>query len=915
MLGSFLKPAWQNSDTEKRCSAILKMTANSDANQVIFEKVALNDKESIVRQACIEQLRSPAALFRVYQHEQDEVTKKAAKAFFCSLIGKAGKCDKSELEALALRVEEARTLIAQHCPHPDIRIRIFDSLSQIQQAQAIAEVCYVETRFHIAQQLDQIEALEIARRELKGKDKKSEKIIRSKLEQFRSTQKLEDEVNQAALATCELMEFIAQHPDWRSEFKTKYEQYLKRWDALSLVPKPEVTERFETAAKSAKRQVDEQSRRENAEETQRKISKNLELYCETLAPLSLADLSNELQSINTVLGEALATWLNSSAVVNPTPALAASFLATQQGLSSVVDLVEATCDDPIYIARLASTLKRLTWPAGLAELCARSEAKHLLESLNQQNSDQLRQHKSNLDALHRRINRLLGSSNKGDIRKARHELSATTKAADAYSGKERKVLIERLEMAAEIVSKMSDWQDFAIEPKLIELCVAMEGLVDSTTPPDKLAQEITKLQSRWKSLGHTDISDDHWLRFKAAADLAYAPCAIFFEQRKVRQKNNLAKREPLVTQIEKILTETDWDNNPDYKGVELGLRRVNEEWRKIKDVERHAGQKQWDRLSAIRASIYQHLDPVYDANIEQKHQLIKQVIALTEGVVVENSLDKLKLFQTRWQAVGVTRRKQDQEAWVSFRAAGDSLFEKINAQRNEKRIAEDQQISAYKDIVREIHSLATSASTLADADAEYEALTLRYKSLPPLPKNLPEKLIERLASDFRRSEEAYSKAHERIIQANKDGAIEKLRYKAGLCGQLEVAVSNNSDSEITALEKQLQAIEIEDKALRTRFESRIDAVPIKDKTGANSARRRLCIDLEILLDVPSPAEDQALRMQIQLDRMKNIGIGQAPIDAKSELAELTLDWFCLPGAEPEIQDLLERRFTSVANKN
>ena len=291
---------------------------------------------------------------------------------------------------------------------------------------------------------------------------------------------------------------------------------------------------------------------------------------------------------------------------------------------------------------------------------------------------------------------------------------------------------------------MTDWQNFAIEPKLIELCESMEQLVDSKLHPDKLAREISKLQNNWKNLGHTDISDEHWQRFKTAADLAYAPCAVFFEQRRVTQKENLAKREPLVQQMQAVLDDTDWDNTPDYKQVEISLRDIANHWQKIKDVDRKKGQKQWDRLSAIRALIYQKLDVVYDANIEQKHQIITRVNALADGPVSEDSLDKIKLYQNRWRQVGVTRRKQDQAAWKLFKAAGDRLYANVKTLRDEKRTIDDQQIGAYKAIIKEIYALTESATNLAEADPIFNQLTERYATLPPLPKNLPEKLLERL---------------------------------------------------------------------------------------------------------------------------------------------------------------------------
>ncbi len=915
MLGGLLKAGWRSESPEKRCSSILKMNTEDTSNQAIFETLALNDPAQSVRQACIKQLRLPGSLFKVYSVQHDSVTKSAAKTAFCALIGRNSQLSETDFETLLATHSDANQLVAQHCPHPSLRIRVLDKLSQTEQAQAIAEINYVETRLHVAQTLDQIEALEIARQRLKGKDKNAEKVIRAKLEKHRSQQKLENEINDAALDLCEQMEFIANHPEWRSEFKGKYKQYSQRWSALASTPPESVVQRFNSATNTAKLKVDCQTQQENAQQNQQQISDKLEHYCQTLAPLSLNALQNEHLSINAVLGEALATWLENGDVFSPSPELAARFLAAERALSSLSDLIEAASQDEININDLASKLSAINWQIKAPTLFAKTEASDLLAELKRQSSAQKKQNKDNLDALHKRINRLLGTSNKGDIKKARHELSATSKATSHYHGKERKILDERLEMAADIVSKMSDWQNFAIEPKLVELCESMEKLIDTKAHPDKLAKEISTLQNNWKGLGHTDISDQHWLRFKAAADLAYAPCSVFFEQRKITQKDNLAKREPLVSQMDAILTQTDWDNAPDYKQVELSLRNLSNEWRKIKDVDRHAGQKQWDRLVKIRDLIYQKLDLVYDANFEQKQQIIAKVNTLADGTVNDDSLDKLKLFQSRWKQIGITRRKQDQEAWNLFRAAGDRLFDKVKGARNQKRALEDQQIDAYRDIIKEIHSVAKSASNLADGDSEFALLSERYKALPPLPKTFPEKLIERLESEYRRAEEAYSQAHDRLIQASKDDVIHKLREKADLCGELEAAIIGGDNTSATDIKQKLESTLIGDKSLEKRFEARLLAVAEADKSAANKARTLLCIDLEILLGIASPEHDKALRMQIQLDRMKSVGIGQTPAERKQTLAELKLNWLCSPGADPELQAELEKRFTELLSQS
>ncbi len=910
MLGGLFKAGWQNESPDKRCLAIRKMAANN-ANQSIFQELAINDPSQSVRLVCIEQISDAGIVFEVFRQSGDETCKSAAKAAFCKLIGPGSLLDEAEIEALISKYGDARNLVIQHCPHPKLRTELIQTLTQSELASIIADVAYAETRHQIAQQLSQLNSLELARKELKGKDKKAEKIIRGKLEDYRLQHKLEDSVQRAAQSLCEQMEFIANHPEWRSEFKDKYHQYFGRWASLKLKPVDSLTTRFDNAADVAARKVEVQIAHESAEQKQSQIVEKLERYAHTLSALSLSELEEERLSINTVLGEALAIWRKSNDVISPESALVTTFSSAQQALSTLSDLIECISANPVQPANLGSALRAMAWPSSYPTLTCKQEASTLLAQIEQQQSEQNQQYKQNLDALHKRINRLLGTSKKGNIKKARHELSATTKAASNYSGKERKALDERLERAADIVSKMTDWQNFATEPKLIDLCNAMETLINSSIHPDKLAQKISKLQNDWKTLGNTDVSNEYWQRFKAAADLAYKPCANFFKQRQETQANNLAKREPLIEEMRSILDETDWNNNPNYKHIETRLQEINRQWRKIKDVEHKAGQKQWDQLSTIREKIYHYLDPVFDSNIELKNQITAQTEAILELEISEASLEKLKLYQHRWKQIGITRRKQDQQAWTAFRAACDRVFDAVKKIRNEKRAVEDQQINAYKSVIRQIVSLSNTATNLSDAEPEFERLCESYKALPILPKGLPDKLIERLAADFKRASDRYSKTREKLIQASKDDVISRLSHKAQLCQQLELSVSRGDSEKASALEQQINSIIIVDKALDKRFGKRMNEVTNTDRSKANEARRLLCIDLEILLDVPSPDEDKSLRMKVQLDRMKKAGIGHTQVERTKALAELKLAWLCSPGADPELQDTFEQRFNHL----
>jgi hypothetical protein len=87
-----------------------------------------------------------------------------------------------------------------------------------------------------------------------------------------------------------------------------------------------------------------------------------------------------------------------------------------------------------------------------------------------------------------------------------------------------------------------------------------------------------------------------------------------------------------------------------------------------------------------------------------------------------------------------------------------------------------------------------------------------------------------------------------------------------------------------------------------------------DRGATGEQRRMLCIQLEIAADVESPNADRDRRMQYQLEQMNQSGLGQHIMDHENLLEKLEIDWMCLPGAEPELQQELDERFHSVLDK-
>ncbi|MBT8142611.1 MAG: DUF349 domain-containing protein [Gammaproteobacteria bacterium] len=926
MLDAFFKPGWQSKSVEKRIESIAELDSSQSDGPAILETLVKQDPDASVRDAALARIEDPGVIFKLSQDHFDTNIRFKAEERFAQLIGHDTKLSENQCRDIVKEHAQTNTSFIKSCPHTALRVELLQELSTEEQVNLLPSIDFSETRAYIAENIQTVKLLEKARKVLKGKDKNAEKIIKAKIDAQRAELKHAEESQETAETLCDTIEYLAGHPEWRDDFSARFNICKRRWDAIDSKPSDYLVQRFDSAFKVVSKKVKLHKDVTEAHKAQDALVKKLHKECARLAKLSLAELAENKSVVSKCLQECRQAWKEQSHITAPDAAHTKAFRTAQESLASVVtfcDLISTQNPDQekaslselkLLDKQIDNTLATLHWPAAYPEFTAKHELLQHQEKLRERRGELQLSDSEKLEKLHKRINRLAGSTKRGNLARAKGELSALIKAVSKYTGKDRTALDERLEKATIAIDKMADWKDFATEPKYIELCEAMEKLVGSKKHPDKLAKEISKLQEKWKALGHSESADDHWDRFKAAGDKAYAPCDEFFKQRHATRRKNLEQREQFVLQLKELLSKTDWEGDVDYKNVEKTMRHLSNDWQKIKDVEQKAGQKQWKRLRKVKSAIFEKLDVVYDANIALKNELIEKARGLIDAEVKEDSIKKLQYIQKQWKTVGVTRRKDDQKAWKQFKSATDAVYEKIQGIRKEKRAKEDEHLNGYRDINKQIIKIARTAKDLASADSEFERLQKEYKELPPFPRGLPEKLVEGIAKDHKRACADFNKSRDRIIAKGKSQALDNLAKKASLCAQLEALPADTDDEFIAELTSKLEALEISDNVLRKRFAKRLAAARETDRSKYSEPRKLMCIDLEILLGVDSPAEDKAQRMKIQLERMQSGGIGQARVDKAEALKKMQLDWYCLPGAEAEIQDKLDNRFIQLVKK-
>jgi len=495
------------------------------------------------------------------------------------------------------------------------------------------------------------------------------------------------------------------------------------------------------------------------------------------------------------------------------------------------------------------------------------------------------------------------------------------KKISKLESRERKRFTDKLASLEVKVRELGDWTEFASEPKLTELCEHMEKLPTLKLPPNDCANRIKELQTQWKAMGVSPAQQKIWPRFKEASDIAYEPCKNYFTARREDRKNKLKVRKEICLLLESYEKNTDWNQQPEWRAVEKVLRTAKQDWKKNQVFDKKQGRALEDRFTKILTLLNEKLDPMYEANANEKRELIEKVVKLGEGDINQHSVNQVKSLMSAWRRSGVCRPKDDKLLWEEFRTASNVVYDRHRGKQREQREAELEHVKRAKEIIRTIASIknsneAVNEKSLNDLQAEFDGLP-----------EFPERDQKRIARDFQKALDSVDRYRQNAIDNNRKRAIESLRHNAGLCMQLEDLAGQPTDQITDQIEAVLSEWQESDKrenpkatkALESRKKNIVDLLKAggtPDYDANTEARRMLCIELEILHDCETPQEDKAMRMQYQLDQLQNGLQSSSTSQSTQELSQaLQVNWLTTGPASPALRDKLESRFASVLANN
>lgn len=556
-------------------------------------------------------------------------------------------------------------------------------------------------------------------------------------------------------------------------------------------------------------------------------------------------------------------------------------------------------------------------PADLTE--ALREAATALE----QRWHKQRQHaEQRLTQVPAKLEALTESLTAGELKRAEPVLQSLQASIDLAqaSGLPRQAYGEiqhHIRAAAPRVKELQSWRRWGADQQREALCQAVNELVERDLPDEALIDELRRLQTDWKSLdqGGAPADQRRWEQFQASADKVYQRCRPYLERQTAEREAHRRAREQLCEELETFLERVDWDRM-DWKKAVKAEREMRRSWSELGPVEIRYRRALERRFHAAIRRLDRHLDAERARNRRLREELIAEVEALAEQPDLDRAIEAAKACQQRWHTTVPGRKADENALWRRFRAACDLVFGRRRAQI-EARSSEQQDNQASREaICDEALALAKTEASASEIEQALREIEQRWRDTSHLP--VPRQAAAAMSQRWREARQAVRDSLRKRKEQDRRASLALLAEQAELCALVERTVTDGrpDPDDLAALKTRWSGLQRHpDEGIQTAIGARFaTALAMAERGDPPSAelvaenqqeREALCLKLEILAQIDSPAEHVGDRLALQVARLaERMAAGEK--DPLANAAGLLAQWYlCGPApADPA----LERRF-------
>ncbi len=380
------------------------------------------------------------------------------------------------------------------------------------------------------------------------------------------------------------------------------------------------------------------------------------------------------------------------------------------------------------------------------------------------------------------------------------------------------------------------------EKRKREIIARLNEMSTDTDNVNRLFPELKDLQTEFKSIGEVPptVATELWKAYQDAVEHFYDQLKVNKELRDYDFKKNLAEKELLISEAQKLVEE------PDVIVAFRRLQELHDKWREIGPVPKDVREEIWNRFKDFSAEINKRYQAHFEErkarereNEDAKTALCERIEALDfSGLSTYAAWDAMTreiiAAQEDWKKIGYASRRANNTLFARFRETCDKFFaakaeffkemKDTLASNLEKKIALCKRAEALKD--------STDWRKTADELAE---LQRQWKTIGAVAKKHSDQVWHRFlaACDyFFEQKKKNTSGTRRSEQAN-------LKAKKDIIARLEAIDPATAD--------RAEAIKTV-KALQTEWQA-IGHVPFGEKDAVYDAYRKVTNSLYDALDI------------------------------------------------------------------
>ncbi|OMH36279.1 DUF349 domain-containing protein [Motiliproteus sp. MSK22-1] len=898
----FFRPRWQHPKPGIRRKAIDRLKSDLPSDQEILQKLAKLDQDVEVRCSALEKLVHPDLLREIANTDPTPQVRREATNRLCLLLCQPGP-ENLSAETRASYIDDLNdpdilTHITLNADHSVVqfaavkRITLETSLQQI-----IIDSDNFQIRQHAASSIHTPELLEQLIKHCRQGDKGVYRILRERRDQQKQQAKLLAEQQATCKSLCQAIEKLAKEAP-NNFYSARFNALLNSWSEYDAVAKESLEKRFELSQAQCQSQLDifeqtqaeEQLRQQNREQLQRLIDNGYEqvqIY-QTQLP-DIPELQSKIQELDQQWAVLIQKEPAEKKQLNRFNKLKAEFNQLLDGLNRLEQQrsdLEARLSQSRSIKALLSIRSNIDWPDAYPQpdILQQLDRKVAEQRLKQeQRAATLSQKKQDLDGLLAQLEKTL---DEGQLQQSTDYLNRIRNLSDNLGKEFRGAQKQRYQALLARHQELNNWQKFATHPKLERLCEEMEQLVTSDIEVSERASQIKALQQQWKNLESRSIPSALRNRFQQANKAAYTPCQLHNDQQRELRQHNLQQRQQLFDRLKEALSSTDQQTNGQHSTDSIQstktLAQLNREarqlWRTFTPVDRAPGKRLQQQFNQLLAEVETKLNAGKEGNAAAKAALLEQAKMLLDQIdktELKVLLNNAKDLQKQWRNIGPAQRKQEQTLWQEFRGVCNQLFEhrSQSAEAGQNKATDNEQKRATENSTETQH--------------------------------------------FSESSQHSASASKPVHREDTDWLTIELQHQ--VCEKLEAQLLTEGSLKLS--EEQIESwnqMNPPRSPFAEKMQERFDSLHELSKTPeaidecliqSDKQLRLLCIRLEIMGGQSSPADDQFMRMEYQINHLSKALKQQQNGPSDKELNTVKKLWFCTPFNQCH-SELIER-FTGL----